>query len=178
LKKLAVGGRWTDEFNQAVISYLEEGGIDVVGITKRGQWGKEAFAMSFEQGLKLALEVGREAARLASDAEAILVPAGATMSLHVIPVIEEEFGKPTFTRTSAEVWRNLVHPGIIPPVSGWGQLLASGKQSEGYARSEEEFGKPTFRRTSAEVWRNLVHPGIIPPVSGWGQLLASGKQSE
>jgi maleate cis-trans isomerase len=129
LKKIAVGGRWTDEFNQAVIRYLEEGGIDVVGITKRGQWGKEAFAMSFEQGLKLALEVGREAARLAPDAEAILVPGGATMSLHVIPAIEEEFGKPTFTRTSAEVWRNLVHPGIIPPVTGWGQLLASGKQS-------------------------------------------------
>ena len=125
-----MGGRWTDEFNQAVIRYLEEGGIDVVGITKRGQWGKEAFAMSFEQGLKLALEVGREAARMAPDAEAILVPGGATMSLHVIPAIEEEFGKPTFTRTSAEVWRNLVHPGIIPPVTGWGQLLASGKQSE------------------------------------------------
>jgi len=128
LKKIAVGGRWTDEFNRAVIRYLEEGGINVVGITKRGQWGKEAFAMSFEEGLKLALEVGREAARLAPDAEAIFVPGGATMSLHVIPVIEEEFGKPTFTRTSAEVWRNLVYPGIIPPVTGWGKLLATGKQ--------------------------------------------------
>jgi maleate cis-trans isomerase len=84
--------------------------------------------MSFEEGLKLALEVGREAARLASDAEAIFVPGGATMSLHVIPAIEEEFGKPTFTRTSAEVWRNLVYPGVIPPVSGWGKLLATGKQ--------------------------------------------------
>ena len=129
LKKITVGGRWTDEFNQAVIRYLEDGGIEVAGITKRGQWGKEAFAMSFEQGLKLALEVGREAARMAPDAEAILVPGGATMTLHVIPALEEEFGKPTFTRTSAEVWRNLVHPGIISPVTGWGKLLASGKQS-------------------------------------------------
>jgi maleate cis-trans isomerase len=128
LKKLAVGGRWTEEFNQAVVRYLEDGGIKVVGITKRGQWGKEAFAMSFEEGLKLALEVSREAARVASDAEAIFVPGGATMSLHVIPEIEEEFGKPTFTRTSAEVWRNLVFPGIIPPVTGWGKLLASGNQ--------------------------------------------------
>jgi maleate cis-trans isomerase len=124
LKKIAVGGRWTDSFNQAVIHYLEDGGLKVAGITKRNQWGKEAFGMSFEQGLELALEVGRVAARIAPDAEAILVPGGATMSLHVIPVIEEEFGKPVFTRTSAEVWRNLVHPGIIPPVSGWGKLLA------------------------------------------------------
>jgi hypothetical protein len=85
LKKLAVGGRWTDEFNQAVVRYLEDGGIKVVGITKRGQWGKEAFAMSFEEGLKLALEVGREAARVALDAAARRVPGGAAMSLHVIP---------------------------------------------------------------------------------------------
>ena len=125
LERIAVGGRWTEEFNQAVIRYLQEGGIKVVGITRRGQWGKEAFAMSFEEGLKLALEVGREAARTAPDAEAILVPGGATMSLHVIPAIEEEFGKPVFTRTSAEVWRNLVYPGVIPPVTGWGKLLAS-----------------------------------------------------
>jgi arylmalonate decarboxylase len=128
LKKLAVGGRWTDEFNQAVIRYLKDGGIDVVGIQTRP--GAGSLSHVVEQGLKLALEVGREAARMAPDAEAILVPGGATMSLHVIPAIEEEFGKPTFTRTSAEVWRNLVHPGIIPPVIGWGQLLASGKQSE------------------------------------------------
>src|SRR5262249_45418163 len=119
LKKIAVGGRWTDEFNHTVIRYLEEGGLKVVGITKRNQWGKEAFAMSFEQGLELAVEVGREAALLAPEAEAIFVPGGATMSLHVIPILEEEFGKPALTRTSAEVWRNLVHPGIIRPVTGW-----------------------------------------------------------
>jgi maleate cis-trans isomerase len=128
LKKIAVGGRWTDEFNQAVVRYLEDGGLQVVAITKRGQWGKEAFAMSFEEGLNLALDVGREAARMAPQAEAIFVPGGATMSLHVIPVIEKEFGKPTFTRTSAEVWRNLVFPGVIPPVAGWGRLLESGSR--------------------------------------------------
>ena len=129
LKRIAVGGRWTEEFNQAVIRYLEEGGLEVAGITKRGQLGKEAFAMTLEGGMDLALEVGREAARMCPDAEAILVPGGAAMSLHVIPAIEEEFGKPTFTRTSAEVWRNLVYPGIIPPVRGWGKLLASGRRA-------------------------------------------------
>ena len=81
LKKIAVGGRWTDEFNQAVVQYLEDGGIEVVGITKRNQWGKEAFAMSFEEGLKLALEVDREAARVASDAEAIFVPGGVQQAI-------------------------------------------------------------------------------------------------
>ena len=39
------------------------------------------------------------------------------------PYLEEEFGKPTFTNMSAEVWNDLVRPGIIPPVQGWGRLL-------------------------------------------------------
>ena len=51
-------------------------------------------------------------------------PAAAAMSLHVIPAIEEEFDKPAFTNMSAEVWNDLVRPKIIPPVQGWGRLLA------------------------------------------------------
>jgi maleate cis-trans isomerase len=80
--------------------------------------------MTLEQGLDLALDVGREAAKIAPEAEAISVPGGAAMSLHVIPALEEEFGKPAFTNMSVEVWNQLVRPGIIPPVQGWGRLLA------------------------------------------------------
>jgi maleate cis-trans isomerase len=47
------------------------------------------------------------------------------MALHVIPTLEEEYGKPTFTNMSAEVWNDLIRPGIIPPVEGWGCLLAN-----------------------------------------------------
>ncbi|HEX6895317.1 MAG TPA: hypothetical protein VF146_08590, partial [Bryobacteraceae bacterium] len=95
-------------------------------ITKRNQWASDAFAMTFEKGLETALEVGREAAQLTPDAQGISVPGGAAMCLHVIPAIEEEFGKPAFTNMSVEVWHNLVHPRIIPPVQGWGRLLAGG----------------------------------------------------
>lgn len=81
--------------------------------------------MSLEEGLTMALEVGREAARAFPQAEAISVPGGAAMCLHVIPALEREFAKPTFTNLSAEVWNDLVRPGIIPPVQGWGCLLAN-----------------------------------------------------
>ena len=127
LKKLAVGSRWADPVNNAIIRYLDAGGITVVGITKRNQWASDSFAMTMEQGLEMALDVGREAARTWPDAEAISVPGGAAMSLHVIPALEDEFGKPTFTNMSAEVWNDLVRPGIIPPVQGWGMLLAGTK---------------------------------------------------
>ena len=124
LSKIAVGSRWADEVNDAIIRYLEDGGIEVVAITKRNQWAADAFAMTLEEGLDTALDVGREAAAMGPNAEGIAVPGGAAMSLHVIPALEEEFGKPSFTNLSVEVWNNLVRPKIIPPVQGWGRLLA------------------------------------------------------
>lgn len=125
LTRLAIGSRWDDEVNGRLVQYLKEGGIEVVGVTTRRQWAKAAHEMSLEDGLQVALDVGREAASLDSNAEAIFVPGGAAMALHVIPLLEEEFGKPTFTNLNAEVWNGLVRTGVIDPVEGWGQLLAS-----------------------------------------------------
>ncbi|MGZ9126003.1 MAG: aspartate racemase/maleate isomerase family protein [Candidatus Binatia bacterium] len=127
LTKIAVGSRWADKVNNAIIQYLKEGGIQVLGITKRNQWASDSFAMSLEQGLEMALEVGREAAKTWPESQAISIPGGAAMALHVSPAIEDEFGKPAFTNMSTEVWNDLVRPGIIPPVQGWGKLLAGGK---------------------------------------------------
>jgi maleate cis-trans isomerase len=126
LTKLAVGSRWADPVNNALARYLADGGIEVVGITKRNQWGAESAAMSLEEGLNMALEVGREAALSFPQAEAISVPGGAALCLHVIPALEEEFGKPAFTNMSTEVWNDLVRPGIIKPIQGWGRLLSMG----------------------------------------------------
>jgi maleate cis-trans isomerase len=125
LKTVAVGSRWADDVNNAIIRYLKDGGIAVAGITKRNQSAVDAASMSFEDGLQTALDVGREAARLAPAANAVFVPGAAAMSLHAIPAVEAEFGKPTFTNLSVEIWNNLVRPGIIPPVQGWGRLLAN-----------------------------------------------------
>jgi arylmalonate decarboxylase len=125
LRRIAVGSRWADELNQRVTAYLEAGGIEVVGITSRGQWASEAFAMTFEQGLQTAIDVGREAAQLDPNVDAIWVAGGAAMALHAIPALEAEYGKPVFTNLSAEVWHGLVHTEVIDPVSDWGMLLAT-----------------------------------------------------
>jgi maleate cis-trans isomerase len=123
-KKVAIGSRWGDDVNAALIRYLQDGEIEVAGITKRNQEAADAAAMSFEEGLQTALDVGREAARLAPAAEAVFIPGAAAMSLHALPAIEEEFGKPAFSNLSLEVWHNLIRPRVIPPVHGWGRLLA------------------------------------------------------
>ena len=122
--KLAVGSRWADPVNNAIVRYLAEGGIEVLGITKRNQWASDSFAMTLEQGLEMALEVGREAAKTWPEAEGISIPGGAAMALHVIPAVEEEFGKPAFTNMSAEIWNDLVRPGIIRRCKVGERLLA------------------------------------------------------
>ena len=125
ITKLTVGSRWADKVNDSIIRYLADAGIEVVHMTKRNQWAAEAFGMTIEEGLKTAIEVGREAAAAAPGAEGVFAPGGAAMSLHVIPAVEDEFHKPAFTNMSVEVWNDLIRPGIIPPVEGWGCLLAN-----------------------------------------------------
>src|SRR5262249_18039999 len=128
LKTLTIGSRWADAVNQAMIRYLEAGGIKVVGITKRNQWAADAFAMSLEEGLKIALEVGREAPRQPPERDALGSPGGAVVPPHVARVWGEEFGNPPFTKMGVGVWNDLVPPGITPPVQGWGCLLANRRQ--------------------------------------------------
>jgi len=127
ISKLSVGSRWADKVNDSIIRYLADASIEVVHITKRNQWAADAFGMTIEEGLKTALEVAREAGAAAAGAgaEGVFIPGGAAMSLHAIPAVEDDFHKPAFTNTSVEVWHDLIRPGIIPPVEGWGCLLAN-----------------------------------------------------
>jgi len=125
LKSVTIGSRWHEELNRKVVQYCKDGGIEVKAITTRNQTVALASGMSFDEGLETALSVGREAGKSAPDAEAIFAPGGAAMAVHVIPVLEKEFNKPVLTNRSCEVWQNLVHPGVIPPLQGWGRLLAA-----------------------------------------------------
>jgi arylmalonate decarboxylase len=126
-KKITIASRWADQLNDRMSEYFSSAGFEVLHVTSRNQWGKQAFGMSFEEGLQMALDVGREAARNAPQADAIVAPGGAALNLHVIPALEEEFGKPVLTNLSSEVWNALVRTGVIEPVRGWGTLLAGGR---------------------------------------------------
>jgi maleate cis-trans isomerase len=94
-----------------------------LNVTSEGQWAKEAFSMSIEQGVKLAFQLGREAMKKSPGADGLLLPGGAWRSLAAVPILEEDFGRPVVTNPIAQVWR-LMAAGIAPPVQGWGRLLA------------------------------------------------------
>lgn len=124
IHRIAIASRWADELNAKLVAYLHEAGIETLAITSENQWAKEAFSMSLEYGIKLAAQLGRQAMRQAPRAEGLLLPGGAWRSLAVVPLLEEDFGRPVITNSMARAWR-LIHEGIAPPKLGWGTLLAT-----------------------------------------------------
>jgi len=123
--RVAMASRFPEDTNAVIAEYLADAGIQVLASTQRDISLAQARQLSMRDCMQLALDVGREAAALAPDAEAILMPGGATLSLHAIPALESEFGKPALINLSAEIWHALICPGVVPPVEGWGRLLAS-----------------------------------------------------
>jgi arylmalonate decarboxylase len=124
VRRVAVASRWSEELNRKLLAYLTHAEIEVLSMTSVGQWAKQAFSMSIEEGIRLAFQLSREAMRKAPDAQALLMPGGAWRSLAAVPILEEDFGIPVITNPIAEVWR-LINAGIAPPVKGWGRLLAT-----------------------------------------------------
>jgi len=122
-KRIAVASRWSDPLNKLVVDYLTQAGFEVLTITSVGQWAKQAFSMSIEEGVRLAFQLGREAMRRAPKADALFLAGGAWRSLAAVPILEEDFGIPVVTNPITQPWR-LIAAGIAPPVEGWGRLLA------------------------------------------------------
>ena len=122
--RVAMGSRFPPDANAAIADYLHAARIEVTRTTSRDISLAQARELSMEAGMQLALDVGREALAASPDADALLLPGGATLSLHAIPALEAESGKPVMSNLSAEIWSTLMHPGHIPPVDGWGCLLA------------------------------------------------------
>lgn len=122
--RIAIASRWSEKLNAALVAYLRHAGIEVLAVTSAGQWAKQSFSMSIEEGVRLAFQLGREAMRRAPEAKALLLPGGAWRSLAVVPILEEDYDKPVVTNRIAQTWR-LIDAGVAPPVEGWGRLLAS-----------------------------------------------------
>ena len=123
VRRIAIASRWSAQLNNALLDYLTGAEIEVLTVTSAGQWAKQAFSMSIEEGVKLAFRLGREAMRDAPKAEGLLLAGGAWRSLAAVPILEEDHGVPVVTNPIAQVWR-LIAAGIAPPVKGWGRLLA------------------------------------------------------
>jgi maleate cis-trans isomerase len=123
-KRIAIGSRWAPQLNRALVDYFEHAGIAVAAITSEGQWAHEAFGMSVERGVVLAMKLGREAMRQAPDADALLLPGGTWLSLAAVPPLEDEFDVPVVGGGVPNAWRYM-QMGLAPPIADWGRILAN-----------------------------------------------------
>lgn len=121
-RRVAIASRWADALNSAIVRYMDHAGIEVLAITSDGQMVEKADAMSLDAGVKMVFDLARRAMTEAPDAEALIVPGGAWRSLGCLPVLEDLYGIPAISNTTAQVW-TLIHDGVAPPLKGWTKLL-------------------------------------------------------
>jgi len=123
VRRVAVAAKWDDALMAAVGRYLTDAGLDVVGSTAEAHTAQQVLALPSDEGIDLALRLGREAFRSAPDADGLLLAGGAWLSLQVIPQLEAEFDRPVVTNPSATFWSALRQFGLRSPHAGWGRLL-------------------------------------------------------
>ena len=126
--RIILVAKWTDSLNQAVIRYLHEAGIEVVASYALGTTLRESKStIPAEDHLK-ALEAGRRLLAGTPDAQALMMPGGLWLTIHVAPMLEAEFGKPVTLNITATTWAALHAEGSRlhrRPDPRWGKLLAS-----------------------------------------------------
>jgi maleate cis-trans isomerase len=123
VQRIALAAKWSDGMMQGVSDYLAHAGLQPLKWVNESHTYQEVQAISPQDGVDLALELGRKAFKANPDAEALLLAGGAWLSLQAVPVLEAEFGKPVVTNPSATYWRALQQFGLKSPQSGWGRLI-------------------------------------------------------
>lgn len=124
VKALALGTFFSAPVNQIVADHFKAAEIRVVGQTSWEHVLTERKDIGLKEGMELIVELGRATLRAAPAAEALIMPGGTWPTIHAAEVLEREFGKPVIANYTALVWSALRAPGIVPPITGWGRLLA------------------------------------------------------
>ena len=125
--RIALAAKWSDEFNQSVVRYLNEAGIEVVASQGWGSSLEETKTSNAAEDHLRALEVGRKLLSEAPAAQALMIAGGLWFAVHAVPILEAEFGKPVTLNITATTWAALHAAGDRlrgRPDPRWGRLLA------------------------------------------------------
>ncbi|MEW6332836.1 MAG: hypothetical protein AB1558_01040 [Thermodesulfobacteriota bacterium] len=125
--RIALAVKWSDAFNQSVIRYLAEAGIEVVASRAWGSSLEATKSSNAGEDHLRALEVGRGLLAEAPAAQALMIAGGLWFAINAVPILEAEFGKPVTLNITATTWAALhAAGGRLPrrPDPRWGRLLA------------------------------------------------------
>lgn len=126
--RIAVATRWPERVNAALIQYLADAGIEVIGRRSRARSLEENRYASAADDHLLALELGGQVLREAPDAQALLMPGGLWFAIHAAPMLEAEYGRPVLLNILSTTWAALHAAGkrmLHRPDPRWGKVLAS-----------------------------------------------------
>ncbi len=125
--RIALAAKWSDAFNQSVIRYLNEAGIEVVASQAWGSSLEETKTSNAAEDHLRALDVGRRLLAGAPAAQALMIAGGLWFAVHAAPMLEAEFDKPVTLNITATTWAALhAASGRLQrrPDPRWGRLLA------------------------------------------------------
>lgn len=126
--KIALATRWPEAVNVALTNYLKEAGIEVVACHARARTLDQNKLSSASADHLLAIELGTQALRAASQAQALLLPGGLWYAIHAAPLLEAEFGKPVLlniTSTTSAALHAAPKPLLHRPDPKWGKVMSS-----------------------------------------------------
>jgi maleate cis-trans isomerase len=122
IRRLAVAAKWSPELMGRVAAYLRHAGITPLGVHGQEHTAQEVVALRPQEGVDIALALGRDAFAKMPDADGLLLAGGAWLVLQAVPMLEAEFGRPVVTNPGATYWAMARQAGIRPR-RGFGQLL-------------------------------------------------------
>ena len=130
---------YSEEWQGAFQQFLQDGGIEVVGIEN---WVQQGIFSSYEEVQRashpqhskvtvgMSYRAGRTVMRKHPDADCLFMLGGAIVVLDIIEALEQDLGVPIVTAPGAQFWEVLKRLGIGAPIRGYGSLLASLEQKD------------------------------------------------
>ena len=126
-KRIALATRWPQTVITALTRYLAEAGIEVIASVSRARSLDQNKHSSAADDHQLALDLGGEVLRKASDAQALLMPGGLWFAIHAVPLLEAQHGRPVLLNILSTTWAALHSAGKRMqhrPDPRWGKVLA------------------------------------------------------
>jgi maleate isomerase len=119
--RVALASPYTESQNDELAQHLTGEGLEVVAAVGLHKTASAEFGAEEPHTF---YRLGREAAKRASGADALLLSCGNTRTFEVLEALEWDTGLEVVSSNQAALWNALRTAGVGEPVRGFGQLLA------------------------------------------------------
>ncbi|MDA4845694.1 maleate cis-trans isomerase family protein [Hoeflea poritis] len=122
-RKLAIATPYLDEINRREYDYLSRRDFEITNIVGLGlEKDSDMIRVRPDYIMEFAADADT------SDADALFISCGALRSLDIVGALEQRLSKPVICSNQALMWDMLGLAGLNDTVTGYGSLLADGRQ--------------------------------------------------